>query len=68
VEFVDNPQHSESKQKIRVAYREIEEEKVRLEDFQKFYVREVLATCGGKDAAAAETLGIKAVELRSILG
>ena len=48
-EFMDSPAHSESKEKIQIAYREIEEEKARLEDFQKFYVREVLATsCGGK--------------------
>jgi hypothetical protein len=67
LEFVDNVLATESKEKIQIAYREIEQEKGRLEDFQKFYVRQVWASCGRKDAAAAETLGIKAIELRSIL-
>lgn len=67
VEFLDNPEVAESKEKVQIAFQEIEQEKTRLEQFLKFYAREVLYTYDGQYAPAAKTLGIKPPELKSML-
>jgi len=65
VEFLDPPNVIE--EKVHTAFQEIEDEKNRLEEFQKFYARQVLYTYDGEYAPAAKTLGIKAPELKSML-
>jgi len=65
-EFLDKPREVECNEKVHIAFREIEDEKLRLEDFLKFYAREVLHAYDGEYAPAAKTLGIKAPELRSL--
>ena len=67
LEFIDNAQEPECKRKVQIAFKEIEEEKTRLVDFQKFYAREVLQVFDGQYNIAAETLGIKVPELKSML-
>jgi hypothetical protein len=66
-EFLDRPNAMECKGNVQTAFQEIEEEKNRLEDFQKFYALQVLHTFDGEYAPAAKTLGIKTPELKSIL-
>jgi hypothetical protein len=66
-EFLDKPKDAEREEKVHIAFREIEDEKTRLEDFLKFYAKEVLYSYGGEYVPAAKTLGIKPPELRSIL-
>jgi hypothetical protein len=65
VEFLDPPNVIE--EKVHTAFQEIEDEKNRLEEFQKFYARQVLYTYDGEYAPAAKTLGIKTPELKSML-
>lgn len=65
VEFLDPPNVSE--EKVQTAFQEIEDEKNRLEQFQKFYARQVLYTYDGEYAPAAKTLGIKAPQLKSMV-
>jgi hypothetical protein len=66
-EFLDKPKDAEREEKVHIAFREIEDEKTRLEDFLKFYAKEVLYSYDGEYVPAAKTLGIKPPELRSIL-
>lgn len=54
-------------EKVQTAFQEIGEEKTRLENFQKFYARQVLYTYGGEYAPAAKILGIKTPELKSMV-
>ena len=67
VEFLDNLEVAESKEKVQIAFQEIEKEKTRLEQFLKFYAREVLSTYDGQYAPAAKTLGIKPPQLKSMV-
>jgi DNA-binding MarR family transcriptional regulator len=63
LEFLNRPASPTWRHKILVAYQEIEGEKERLNEFEKFYVNEVVAAMGPK--SAAETLGLKPIELKS---
>ena len=66
-EFLDKPKDAEREEKVHIAFREIEDEKTRLEDFLRFYAKEVLYSYDGELAPAAKTLGIKPPELKSIV-
>jgi DNA-binding MarR family transcriptional regulator len=66
-EFLDRSDARECKEKVHAAFREIEEERKRLADFQKFYARQVLCNFDGEYAQAAKALGIKLPDLKSML-
>ena len=67
IEFLDRAKEENCRDKVQTAFHEIEREKTRLEDFLKFYAREVTLTLDNKYPLAAKTLGIKVPELKSIL-
>jgi DNA-binding MarR family transcriptional regulator len=67
VEFVKHPDPRNSKTKARVAFQEIQDEKRRIIDFERIYVREVLETCKWEKLEAADILGIKPPKLNSLI-
>jgi DNA-binding NtrC family response regulator len=52
---------------VQTAFQEIQEEKTRLIDFEKIYVREVLEGCEWKPSKAASTLGISRGRLDTLI-
>lgn len=67
IEFVDSAKKENCRDKVQTAFQEIEQEKNRLEDFIKFYARQVTQTFNNEYPLAAKTLGIKVPQLKSIL-
>jgi DNA-binding MarR family transcriptional regulator len=67
IEFLDSVAKKECRDKVQTAFQEIGQEKSRLEDFIKFYARQVTRTFDNKYPLAAKTLGIRVPELKSIL-
>ena len=67
VQFLGVPDPEASKSKVQTAFQEIQEEKTRLIDFEKIYVREVLEACEWKTSRAASTLGISRGKLDTLM-
>jgi len=67
VQFLGVPDPEASKSKVQTAFQEIQEEKTRLIDFEKIYVREVLEGCEWKASRAASTLGISRGKLDTLM-
>lgn len=67
VQFLDNPNPNQWKSKVKTAFQEIHQEKIRLTDFEKIYVEEVLDSCQHKPSRAADTLGISRGKLNTLM-
>jgi len=67
IEFLDRAKSKDSQDKVQTAFQEMEQEKTRLEDFLKFFARQVTSTFDNEYPAAAKTLGIRVPALKSIL-
>jgi DNA-binding NtrC family response regulator len=67
VQFLGNPDPNQWKSKVKTAFQEIQQEKVRLTDFEKIYVEEVLDSCQHKPSRAADTLGISRGKLNTLM-
>jgi DNA-binding NtrC family response regulator len=67
VQFLDNLDPSQWKSKVKTAFQEIQQEKVRLTDFEKIYVEEVLDSCQHKPSRTADTLGISRGKLNTLM-
>jgi DNA-binding MarR family transcriptional regulator len=67
VQFLGIPDPEASKSKVQTAFQEIQEEKTRMIDFEKIYVREVLEGCEWKPSKAASTLGISRGRLDTLM-
>jgi DNA-binding MarR family transcriptional regulator len=65
--FIEKSDPHRSKSKAQVVFKEIQEGKERLTDFEKVYVREVLDSCHWQMDKAADILGIKPLTLNGLM-
>jgi DNA-binding MarR family transcriptional regulator len=67
VEFVHKPDPAKSKTKVQVAFQEIRENKERLVEFEKIYLREIMEECKWKEGQAANILGLNRPKLALLI-
>lgn len=67
VKFIGTPNPHMSKSKARVAFQEIQNERTRLQAFQKVYVGQILKGCEGRTSEAAEVLGMGRAQFVSLI-